>query len=256
MKTSLPLLLLALASCGATAPAEPPVDGYKIVREYPHDPAAFTQGLIYLDGKLYESTGLNRQSTIREVRLEDGKVLRSVSLAPQYFGEGLVDWGPDLLSLTWQDGLGFRWSRADFRPKGQFRYPGEGWGLTQDGKNVIMSDGTSELRFLDPATLAERRRIAVTYRGEPVERLNELEWVKGEIFANIWMGRRIARIDPKTGRVKGWIDLSELAVENANGDPDAVLNGIAYDSKGDRLFVTGKNWAKLFEIDIVPNAKE
>lgn len=253
---SLALLLFALASCGASSTAEPPVDGYRIVREYPHDPTAFTQGLFYLDGKLYESTGLNRQSTIREVRLEDGKVLRSVSLAPQYFGEGLVNWGPDIVSLTWQDGLGFRWNRADFRPKGQFRYPGEGWGLTQDGKNIVMSDGTSELRFLDPKTMAERKRVTVTFRGEPVNSLNELEWVKGEIFANIWMGRRIARIDPKSGRVKGWIDLTELAVENSNGDPDAVLNGIAYDAKGDRLFVTGKNWAKLYEIDIVPKAKE
>ena len=254
--TRILLPLILLAGCGASAPAEPPVDSYRIVREYPHDPTAFTQGLLFLDGKLYESTGLNRQSTIREVRLEDGKVLRSVSLAPQYFGEGLVNWGPDLLSVTWQDGLGFRWNRADFRPKGQFRYPGEGWGLTQDGKNIILSDGTSELRFLDPATMAERRRLTVTYRGQPVARLNELEWVKGEIFANIWMGRRIARIDPESGAVTGWIDLAELAVENANGDPDSVLNGIAYDEKGDRLFVTGKNWAKLFEIEIVPRAKE
>ena len=256
MKRPLPFLLFALGACGASATAEPPVDGYRIVREYPHDPTAFTQGLLYLDGKLYESTGLNRQSTVREVRLEDGKVLRSVSIAPQYFGEGLVNWGPDLLSLTWTDGIGFRWNRADFKPKGQFRYAGEGWGLTQDGKSLILSDGTSKLRFFDPATMQETKRVAVTYQGQPVERLNELEWVKGEIFANIWMGRRIARIDPKSGAVRGWIDLSQLAAENANGDPDAVLNGIAYDSKGDRLFVTGKNWAKLFEIDIVPGVKE
>jgi glutamine cyclotransferase len=255
MKRPLPLLLLA-ASCGASATAEPPVDGYRVVREYPHDPAAFTQGLVYLDGKLYESTGLNRQSTVREVRLEDGQVLRSVSIAPQYFGEGLVNWGSELLSLTWQDGIGFRWNRADLKPKGSFRYEGEGWGLTQDGKHIILSDGTDQLRFLDPATMREEKRVAVTYKGQPVERLNELEWVKGEIFANIWMGRRIARIDPKSGIVKGWIDLTQLALENANGDPDAVLNGIAYDSRGDRLFVTGKNWPKLFEIDIVPRAKE
>jgi glutamine cyclotransferase len=248
--------LLLLASCGASATAEPPVDTYRIVREYPHDPAAFTEGLFYLDGKLYESTGLNRQSTIREVRLEDGQVLRSVSLEPQYFGEGIVNWGGDIVSLTWQNGVGFRWGRNDFRPKGQFKYPGEGWALTQDGKNIYMSDGTSELRVLDPATMAERRRIAVTFKGQPVERLNELEWVNGEIFANIWMGRRIARIDPKSGAVKGWIDLSQMALDNAIGDPDAVLNGIAYDKKGDRLFVTGKNWAKLYEIDIVPQAKE
>ncbi|MET1112556.1 MAG: glutaminyl-peptide cyclotransferase [Allosphingosinicella sp.] len=256
MKRPLPLLLFALGACGASATAEPPVDGYRIVREYPHDPAAFTQGLLYLDGRLYESTGLNRQSTVREVRLEDGQVLRSVSIPPQYFGEGLVNWGSELLSLTWQDGLGFRWNRADFKPTGQFRYEGEGWGLTQDGKHIILSDGTSQLRFLDPATMQVKKRVAVTYKGEPVERLNEIEYVKGEIFANIWMGRRIARIDPKSGKVKGWIDLSQLALENANGDPDAVLNGIAYDAKGDRLFVTGKNWAKLFEIAVVPRAKD
>jgi glutaminyl-peptide cyclotransferase len=252
----LPLILFALASCGASATAEPPVDGYRIVREYPHDPAAFTQGLVYLDGKLYESTGLNRQSTVREVRIEDGQVLRSVSIPPQYFGEGLVNWGPDLLSLTWTDGLGFRWNRANFKPKGSFRYSGEGWGLTQDGKHIILSDGTDKLRFFDPKTMREKKQVAVTFKGQPVERLNELEFVKGEIFANIWMGRRIARIDPKSGAVKGWIDLSQLAAENSNGDPDSVLNGIAYDSKGDRLFVTGKNWAKLFEIDVVPGGKE
>jgi glutaminyl-peptide cyclotransferase len=253
---TLPPALLLLASCGASAPAEPPVDGYRIIHAYPHDPTAFTEGLFYLDGKLYESTGLNRQSTIREVRLEDGKVLRSVSLEPQYFGEGIVNWGNEILSLTWQDGVGFRWSRGDFRRTGEFRYMGEGWALTQDGVNIVMSDGTSELRVLDPKTMAERRRIKVTYKGQPVERLNELEWVKGEIYANIWMGRRIARIDPKTGEVEGWIDLAMLVAENANGDPDAVLNGIAYDAKADRLFVTGKNWAKLYEIDIAPKPKE
>jgi glutaminyl-peptide cyclotransferase len=253
--TRFPLALLLLASCAASAPAEPPIDGYRIVRAFPHDPTAFTEGLFYLDGKLYESTGLNRQSTIREVRLEDGKVLRSVSLEPQYFGEGIVNWGNEIVSLTWQDGIGFRWNRKDFRRTGEFRYMGEGWAMTQDGTNVIMSDGTSQLRVLDPRTMAERKRIKVTYKGAPVERLNELEWVKGEIFANIWMGRRIARIDPKTGNVKGWIDLAMLVAENANGDPDAVLNGIAYDSKADRLFVTGKNWAKIYQIAIVPKPK-
>src|SRR4051812_34921105 len=165
------LALLLLAGCGASAPADPPIYGYKVVKEYPHDPTAFTEGLFYLDGKLYESTGLNRQSTIREVRIEDGKVLRSISLDPQYFGEGIVNWGNEVLSLTWQNEVGFRWKRSDFRRTGQFSYPGEGWALTQDGKNVIMSDGTSELRFLDPATMKERKRIRVTYRGEPVERL-------------------------------------------------------------------------------------
>lgn len=254
MKPALAFLLLALPACGTTTAAEPPVYGYRIVKAYPHDPTAFTQGLFYLDGKLYESTGLRGMSTLREVRIEDGSVLRSVSLPPQYFGEGAVNWGDEILSLTWQDGIGFRWNRSDFRQTGQFRYPGEGWALTQDGKNVIMSDGTSELRFLDPKTMAERKRVSVTYNGEPVERLNELEWVKGEIFANIWMGRRIARIDPKSGKVTGWIDLAPLVAEHSPGDADSVLNGIAYDEAGDRLFVTGKNWGQLFEIDIVPPA--
>ncbi|MBV8687624.1 MAG: glutaminyl-peptide cyclotransferase [Alphaproteobacteria bacterium] len=259
MRARLSLLIvgsLALPACAASTPRETPVYGYRIVKEYPHDPMAFTEGLFFLDGKLYESTGLNRQSTIREVRLEDGKVLRSVSIAPQYFGEGIVNWGPDIVSLTWQGGQGFRWNRADFRPKGGFRYQGEGWGLTQDGKTIWMSDGTAQLRRLDPATLKEKGRLDVADNDQPVERLNELEWVKGEILANVWMSPRLARIDPGSGKVTGWIDLSDLVAENMNGDADAVLNGIAYDPARDRLFVTGKNWSKLYEIAIVPPAKQ
>jgi glutaminyl-peptide cyclotransferase len=246
------LVLLALPGCADSAPRETPVYGARVVHAFPHDPTAFTEGLFYLDGKLWESTGLNRQSTIREVRLEDGKVLRSVSIPPQYFGEGIVAWGPDIFSLTWQDGTGFRLSRADLKPKGVWHYPGEGWALTSDGKQIWMSDGTSELRVLDPATMKEKKRVRVTDKGQPVTHLNELEWVKGEIYANVWMTSRIARIDPKTGHVTGWIDLGELAAENSNGDEDAVLNGIAYDAAKDRLFVTGKNWAKLFEIKLTP----
>jgi glutamine cyclotransferase len=248
-------LLLALAflpGCAVAAPAKPPVYGYSIVHTYPHDRDAFTEGLFYLDGKLYESTGLNGRSFIREERLEDGRVLRSVPVARQYFGEGIVNWGPEILSLTWQGGTGFRWRRADFAQTGQFQYPGEGWALTQNGTDIIMSDGTPQLRFLDPKTMTERRRINVTDEGRPVASLNELEWVKGEIFANVWMTRRIARIDPKTGRVTGWIDLGPLVAEHAPPDEDSVLNGIAYDSAHDRLFVTGKNWPKLFEIRLVP----
>jgi len=256
IRSALIAALLALPACAASEPREAPVYTYRVVKAYPHDPTAFTEGLFFMDGKLYESTGLNRQSTIREVRLEDGKVLRSVSIAPQYFGEGIVDWGADIVSLTWQGGTGFRWNRADFRPKGQWSYSGEGWGLTRDGKQIWMSDGTAQLRTLDPATLKETKRIDVTGDGQPVERLNELEWVKGEIFANVWMSTRIARIDPRSGRVKSWIDLSDLVAENMNGDPDAVLNGIAYDAAKDRLFVTGKNWSKLYEIALVPPAKK
>jgi glutamine cyclotransferase len=248
-------LALATAPAEAAAPAAAPVYGARVVHAYPHDPAAFTEGLFYLDGRLYESTGLNGRSSIREVKLETGELVRSVPISALYFGEGIVNWGPEIISLTWQNGLGFRWHRSDFRQIGSFRYPGEGWALTQDGRQIIMSDGTSFLRFLDPATLKEVRRVQVTDAGRPVERLNELEYVKGEIYANVWMTSRIARIDPKTGRVTGWIDLSQLAAQYTSREADAVLNGIAYDKGRDRLFVTGKNWPKLFEIRLVPQRR-
>jgi glutamine cyclotransferase len=245
------LLLLALLASPGVA-AAPPVYGYRIVHVYPHDPGAFTEGLFYLSGRLWESTGLNGRSQIREVRLEDGKVLRSATVNPRYFGEGIVNWGADIISLTWQDGIGFRWRRSDLGQAGSFHYPGEGWALTQNGRDIIMSDGTPQLRFLDPATMAERRRITVTDQNHPVSHLNELEWVKGEIFANIWLTSRIARIDPSSGRVTGWIELAPLVAENMKGDEDSVLNGIAYDSARGRLFVTGKNWPHLYEIMLVP----
>ncbi|TFI58131.1 glutaminyl-peptide cyclotransferase [Sphingomonas parva] len=255
IRAALLLFLLVATGCSAFA-RETPVYGYKVVATYPHDPGAFTQGLIWLDGKLYESTGLNRRSTIREVRLEDGKVLRSVSLPSRYFGEGIVDWGDEIISLTWQHEIGFRWKRGDFQQTAAFHYPGEGWGLTRDKSHVYMSDGTAQIRVLDPLTMAERKRIDVTDNGQPVASLNELEWVKGEIFANVWMTTRIARIDPKSGRVKGWIDLAPLVREAAPGSDDAVLNGIAYDEARDRLFVTGKNWSKLFEIDLLQPSRQ
>lgn len=249
------LPLLALAGCTAAAPPPPqaketPVYGFRIVHRYKHDPKAFTEGLFFLDGHLWESTGLNGQSSIREVKLETGEVLRSVPVSPLYFGEGIVNWGPDILSLTWQNGIGFRWRRSDLRQVGSFRYPGEGWALTQDGRNIIMSDGTAELRFLDPTTLREVRRLKVTDQGEPVEKLNEIEYVKGEILANVWMSTHIARVDPRTGVVKGWIEIGDLAARHISGDPDSVLNGIAYDARGDRLFITGKNWPELYEIKL------
>ena len=246
------LALAVLPGCAAAAPAKPAVYGYRIVHVYPHDPDAFTEGLFYLEGKMYESTGLNGRSQIREERLEDGKVLRSINVDRRYFGEGIVAWGSEIRSLTWQGGVGFRWRRSDFVRVGEFHYPGEGWALTRNDRDIIMSDGTAQLRFLDPATMAERRRITVTDEGRPVERLNELEWVKGEIFANVWMTSRIARIDPKSGRVTGWIDLAQLVAEHAPPGEDSVLNGIAYDAAKDRLFVTGKNWPSLLEIKLVP----
>lgn len=262
------LATLALGACGqapataptANAPAQPvasgpaPTWGFRVVNTYPHDRRAFTQGLLFRDGVLYESTGQIGRSTIRRVRIEDGRVLQSVSIPDGLFGEGIVDWGDQIISITWQDGVGYRWDLRTLRRLGLWRYRGEGWGLTQNGREIIMSDGTAELRFLDPVTLEERRRITVTDGSIPVPRLNELEWVNGEIFANVWFSPMIARIDPDTGRVTGWIDLTPLAAEAARWRNDDVLNGIAYDPAGDRLFVTGKNWPQLYEIELVPPA--
>lgn len=243
MRHLLALLLALLALAPAQAETR-----WSLVRSYPHDDKAFTQGLIWLDGALYETTGQYGASSLREVRLEDGAVQRSVPLAPFYFGEGMTNWGGALISLTWQNGLAFRWDRATFKPVGSHRYPGEGWGLTNDGTRLILSDGSASLRFLDPVTLEETGRVTVTHDGKPVRMLNELEYVKGEILANIWMTDRIARIDPATGAVIDWIDISKLTRKLRLTNPDAVPNGIAYDAANDRLFVTGKYWPKLYEI--------
>ena len=248
-------LVAALAAAlltGAIAAAAVPVWGVSVVHVYPHDRNAFTEGLFYLDGFLYESTGLNGQSSVRKVDLATGRVLQSHSLAPQYFGEGIVPWKDHLIQLTWQNHVGFVDDLASFKQLSQFRYTGEGWALTENGRQLIMSDGSPQLRFLDPATLKEVRRLTVTADGQPVKNLNELEWVKGEILANVWMTNFIARIDPATGKVTGWIDVGGLTnPAELRGDPDAIPNGIAYDAAHDRLFVTGKRWPKLFEIKLV-----
>jgi glutamine cyclotransferase len=257
----LPLALLALCACqsSSSAPAQPaqnaqstqaPTWGVRVVATYPHDPRAFTQGLIWRDGHLYESTGQIGYSTIRRVNLEDGRVLQSVDIPRDQFGEGIVDWGDQIINISWQDGVGYRWDRRTLRRLGAWNYRGEGWGLTRSDAEIIMSDGTSQLRFLDPVTLNERRRINVTDNGASIDRLNELEWVNGEVFANVWMTPMIARIDPATGRVTGWIDLTQLAVQNGD-NRNSVLNGIAYDPERDRLFVTGKYWSRLYEVDLV-----
>jgi len=218
------------------------------VRSYPHDTRAFTEGLFFADGLLWESTGLEGQSEIRAVRLRDGRVLRRATIPRPYFGEGVALSRGCLVSLTWQHGTGFIWTYPHLRPIGQFRYPGEGWGLASEGDRLVMSDGTPVLRFLDPGSLAETGRVTVTWNGAPVPMLNELEVVDGEILANVWMTPRIARIDPASGRVIDWIDLSDLIRRVRITDPDMVLNGIAWDAKGRRLFVTGKNWPRIFEI--------
>jgi glutamine cyclotransferase len=227
-------------------------DTYKIVHAYPHDPQAYTQGLIYLDGHLYESTGLNGRSSLRMVDLESGRIQQQIPIPGKYFAEGLTNWGSTLVQLTWLAHTGFVYDRFSFRQLRTFHYDGEGWGLAQDGRNLILSDGTSTLRFLDPQTFRVVRSIVVKDGASPVTELNELEFVHGEIYANVWHTDRIARISPANGKVLGWIDLSGLLAAGQVSDPEAVLNGIAYDAAHNRLFVTGKLWPKLFEIEVVP----
>lgn len=241
--------LLIVAAAAEAQRRDTPVAGYQLVRSYPHDPQAFTQGLVYADGVLYEGTGLNGQSGIRKVKLETGEVLQIQPLESRHFGEGIALVGDHIIQLTWQSGVGFVYDRTTFQRQRTFTYRGEGWGLTYDGSRLIMSDGSSTLRFLDPETYRETGRLQVRDRGTPVTQLNELEIVKGEIFANVWQTERIVRISPKTGEVLGWIDMRGL-LSPAEASRVDVMNGIAYDAKNDRLFVTGKHWPKLFEVRV------
>lgn len=245
---------------GAPA-ATVPVYGYTVVNTYPHDPNSFTEGLFYEDGFLYEGTGLEEgRSYIRKIKLETGQVLQQHDIAKTLFGEGIVAWANELFELTYTTGIGFVYDKNTFVQKRTFTYQGEGWALTKDAHGLVMSDGTDELRFLDPATLKERRpRLKVTAASKPyreernvgtrVLNVNELEFVKGELLSNIWQQEYIARINPDTGKVTGWIDMRGLLSPRERASVD-VLNGIAYDEKGDRLFVTGKLWPKIFEIRI------
>jgi glutamine cyclotransferase len=233
----------------AAAAAAAPVEyHYRVVNRYPHDRTAFTQGLEYRDGFLYEGTGLNGRSTLRKVKLETGEVLQQVPIGEAFFGEGITVLPQQIVQLTWQAGMGFVYDRKTLRLLHTFTYPGEGWGLANDGKRIFMSDGTAQLRRWDFNTLQEQQRITVRDGSKEIASLNELEWVKGEIYANVWTTWRIARISPEDGRVLGWINLEGLL----NEPPPDVLNGIAYDAAKDRLFVTGKLWPTLFEIQLVP----
>jgi glutaminyl-peptide cyclotransferase len=249
-------MLIGIFAGAFGARASVPIYDVEVVHAYPHDTAAFTEGLFYLNGFLYESTGLERHSTIRKVRLETGEVVQKIDLPPQYFGEGIVNWDGRLVSLTWKSQVGFVFDLASFKLRREFHYEGEGWALTQNGRELIMSDGTPDLRFIDPATLKETHRLQVTLDGRPLHNVNELEWVKGEIYANVWQTNVIVRIDPKDGRVVGILNLAGLLspVIQVQG-PDGVLNGIAYDASRDRLFVTGKNWPQLFEIRLRPTGR-
>jgi glutamine cyclotransferase len=254
------LVLLPAGAAGAGPPAaagDKPAggtggEGFRVVRVYPHDRQAFTQGLLYRDGFLYESTGLYGFSSLRKVELATGRVVKQHRLDRRYFGEGLTDWQGTLLQLTWQSNLGFIYDLASLSLRGTFSYPGEGWGLAQDGQRLIMSDGTAELRFLDPRTRRETGRMTVRDGALPLAGLNELEVVRGEILANVYPTGRIARISPRTGRVSGWIDLTGLLSPAERQAGAEMLNGIAYDPRADRFFVTGKRWPKLYEIELLP----
>jgi glutamine cyclotransferase len=250
---SLPLTSLNCQTGAVTNPPAPGKEaptayGFEVVNVWPHDRDAFTQGLVFRDGKLLESTGQEGKSSLRSVELETGKVLKKVDVPSPYFAEGITLLRGKIYQLTWQHQQGFIYDQWTFEKVGTFAYQGEGWGLTTDGESLIESDGSNQIKFIDPNDFHVRRTIAVLDRGTPVMEINELEFVRGEIFANIWHDDRIARIDPKTGRVTGWINLKGLLPASEIRDEEAVLNGIAYDETNDRLFVTGKLWPKLFEI--------
>jgi glutaminyl-peptide cyclotransferase len=257
------LLLIVCISCGngdntnvpkvenAPAPNAPaPKYGYQILNIFPHDSNAFTQGLILVDGKLLESTGQEGSSSLRSVELQSGKILKKVDVPPPYFAEGIAVLNGKVYQLTWQHNVGFIYDLQTLERAGQFDYQGDGWGLTTDGQSLIMSDGSNKLKFLDPASFRVTKTISVVDGTTPVNQLNELEFIKGEIYANIWHADRVAVIDPQTGRVKAWIDLTGLMPEGELQDEEAVLNGIAYDQANDKFYVTGKLWPRLFEIKI------
>ncbi len=243
------VVALALLLLGSAPPEAPlPVAPAQVVATLPHDPRAFTEGFFFRDGAFYESTGEVGRSFIRKVDPATGRVLRQIAVPRPYFGEGIVAWGKQLISRTGKEGIGWRWTIDGFRWTGEFHYPGEGWALTSDGHSLVMSDGTPQLRFLDPVTFAERRRVTVTANGQPVPNINELEFVDGEVLANVWHTNAIIRIDPATGHVVGLIDLSALTARVHPTEPEAVPNGIAWDARTRRLWVTGKDWPTIFQI--------
>jgi len=241
-------------------PANVPVYNYEIVNTYPHDPKAFTQGLIFHDGWLYESTGEYKESTLRKVELKTGKVAQSVDLAPEIFAEGMTIFGDKIFQISWRNGIAFVYDLKTLKQLKEFEYKGDGWGLTHDDTHLIMSDGTHVLRFLNPETFKTEKTVSVFREdGSPLMNINELEYIRGEIWANIWhsevpdiLGKpnRIARINPESGKIVGWVDLNNISPDDSKRDSENTLNGIAYDAPDDRIYVTGKNWKKLFEIKL------
>lgn len=248
------LIAVTLAPPPVIAADAPPVYSYQVINRFPHDPQAFTQGLVIAGDTLYESTGLNGSSSLRKVDLATGQVLARVDVPRKYFAEGMTLLNGRIFQLTWRSQVGFMYDLACLCQRGEFAYDGEGWGLTNDGRSLIMSDGTARIRFLDPTSLAVTRTITVQDHDRPLTNLNELEYINGEIYANIWQTDRIARIDPISGALLGWVDLSGLLPQQDRGPSVDVLNGIAYDPETNRLFVTGKNWPALFQIALVNTA--
>ena len=246
-QSAVAVLMLLPLGCSAA-----PVNGYQVVKTYPHSTGSYTEGLFFSNGLMYEGTGLNGHSQVLVYPLDTGIPVQKIDLPPQYFGEGIIDWGANLYEWTWQSHVGFIYDRFSLRPVRQFTYTGEGWGMTKDAHSIITSDGTSTLRFRDPESFKEVRHIVVKDGSRPVEQLNELEWIKGEIWANVWHSDRIARISPKDGHVISWVDLSGILPDSDRASAEAVLNGIAYDGKTDRIFVTGKQWPRIFQIRVVP----
>ena len=245
-------ILLLLGGLIPFAPASaPPTYGFRIINRYPHDPNGFTQGLVFLDGFLFEGTGLHGRSSLRKVDLLSGDILQIRRLPDRFFGEGITVYNNKIIQLTWRANLGFVYDKDTFQLLETFHYPTEGWGITHDGQHLIMSDGTATLHFLDPETFEEVSRVEVFDNNGPVTRLNELEYIQGEIYANVWKTDRIARIAPETGQVTGWIELKGLLSTENYSKPVNVLNGIAYDAKNDRLFVTGKLWPRLFQVELI-----
>ena len=261
VKALLPLAFLLLAAPQAAPPPRfapaaqdrpVPVFTGRVVHRYPHDAAAFTEGLLFRGGALYESIGLEGRSEVRRVALATGRVTARARIPASEFGEGLASWNDELVSLTWHGGVAHRWDARTLRAKGTGRFVGEGWGLASDGRSLIHSDGSATLRFLDPQTLAVRRTVTVTLRGKPVDQVNELEVVDGAVLANVWHTPYLLRIDPASGRVTGLVDLRPVVAQVSVSDPEAVANGIAFDPATHRLFVTGKLWPALFEIALDP----
>lgn len=253
-------LCLCFCQCNSSNSAEPPKPppenvpapkyGYEVLNMWEHDPYAFTQGFLFFDGKLLESTGEEGRSSLRRVEPQTGKILKKINVPEPYFAEGIAVLNGKVYQLTWQHQLGFIYDAQSFEEVGEFKYEGEGWGLTTDGKSLILSNGSNQIRFLDPASFKVTRTITVTDNKTPINQLNELEWVQGEIYANVWHDQKIAVINAETGRVSAWIDLTGLMPPEELSDPEAVLNGIAYDQAGGRLFVTGKLWPRVFEIKV------